>query len=375
MDFTFSPDTEMLRDMLRRFIQKEARPLEMKYFTAGELAPEEQARLRQAVQQLGLWGLMAPEEYGGGIDLITACVIEEELGGTFVPVDIGEVSPLLYSCQGDQVARYLEPALEASRRAIIAAREPEPYGLQPENWVTRAVSEGARFVLEGKKILTARPNPEDFFIVIANAPEGLTCFLLDVGAPGTSITQNGGTILSLEGCRLSSESVLGEPGKALELNGVNAARAWITTGARYVGIAERLLEMGAEHARHWISLGAPLALRPAIQRMIAEQRVDIESSRWLVYHAAWLADRGDEKALRAAAVQVRLATGEMLKRAVDRTTMVFNGPGPSPQIEPFTLVKSKVPFNTLEIALESARAWIAADLLDLKNNSAQGPDP
>jgi len=373
MDFTFSPDTEMLRDMLRRFVQKEARPLEMKYFTAGELAPEEQTRLRQAVQQMGLWGLMAPEEYGGGIDLVTACVIEEELGGTFVPVDIGEVSPLLYACQGDQVARYLKPALEASRRAIIAAREPEPYGLRPENWATRAMPEGERFVLSGKKILTVRPNPEDFFIVIANAPEGPTCFLLDMGASGTSIIQNGGTILSLEGCHLTSEAVLGEPGGALRLNGVNAARAWITTGARYVGIAERLLELGAEHARNWITLGAPLAFRPAIQRMISEQSVDVESSRWLVYHAAWLADRGDEKALRAAAVQVRLATGEMLKRTVDRTTMVFNGPGSSPQIEPFTLVKSKVPFDALEMALESARAAIAADLLDLKNISIQVP--
>jgi alkylation response protein AidB-like acyl-CoA dehydrogenase len=373
MDFTFSPDTEMLRDMLRRFIHKEARPLEMKFFTSGELAPEEQARLRQAVQQLGLWGLMAPEEYGGGIDLITACVIEEELGATFIPVDIGDVSPLLYACQGNQVARYLEPALEASRRAIIAAREPEPYGLRPENWVTRAVPESEGFVLAGKKILTAQPKPEDFFIVIANAPEGLSCFLLDFGAPGTSIVHNGGVILSLDGCHLTSEAVLGKPGGALKLGGVNAARAWITSGARYVGIAERLLELGAEHARNWISLGAPLALRPAIQRMIAEQRVDIESSRWLVYHAAWLADRGDEKALRAAAVQVRLATGEMLKRAVDRTTMVFTGPGPSPQTEPFTLVKSQVPFDALEIALESARATIAADLLDLKDNSAQVP--
>ena len=112
MDFTFPSDTLMLRDMLRRFLLKEARPLEMKYFQTGELDRQEQARLRQAVQQLGLWGLMVPEEFGGGgLDTVTACVIEEELGTTFVPVEMGEISPVLYACQGEQVTRFLEPAV------------------------------------------------------------------------------------------------------------------------------------------------------------------------------------------------------------------------------------------------------------------------
>jgi acyl-CoA dehydrogenase len=135
-------------------------------------------------------------------------------------------------------------------------------------------------------------------------------------------------------------------------------------GARYVGIAERLLEMAAEHARTWVSLGAPLAARPAIQRMVAELSVEIESARWLVYHAAWLADQGSEERTRSAARQVRLATGEMLKRAIDKTTMLFNGPGPAPQIDPHLLVKSQVPLDALELALEGARTAIAAELLD-----------
>jgi hypothetical protein len=56
MDFEFSPDSLMLRDMLRKFVQKDARPLEMAYFTSGSLRPEESARLRSAIEQLGLWG-------------------------------------------------------------------------------------------------------------------------------------------------------------------------------------------------------------------------------------------------------------------------------------------------------------------------------
>jgi len=105
----------------------------MKYFNTGELTPEERSRLRLAIQQLGLWGLTVPEEFGGGgLDVITSCVVEEELGGTFIPVDMGEVPAMLYACNEEQTAQYLEPALEAGRQAIIAAREPGPQAVQPE---------------------------------------------------------------------------------------------------------------------------------------------------------------------------------------------------------------------------------------------------
>jgi alkylation response protein AidB-like acyl-CoA dehydrogenase len=127
------------------------------------------------------------------------------------------------------------------------------------------------------------------------------------------------------------------------------------------------MEMSLEHARDWISLGDALAVRPAVQRMLAEMRVEVEASRWLTFHAAWLADTGANDDLRSAAAQVRLATGEMLKRAVDRATMVFAGPGPSSQIEPQRFVHSVAPPEVLDLALEQARAVILAELLKPPN--------
>lgn len=364
MDFSFSADTIMLRDMLRRFVQKEARPLEMKYFSTGGLTAEEQARLRQAIQQLGLWGLTVPEKFGGGgLDVITSCVVEEELGGTFVPVELGEVPAMLYACNEEQAARFLEPTLEAGRQAIIAAREPGPQAVHPEAWTTTAEPDGDQYILNGQKTLAAAPGAQDFFLVYAKAPQGMTVFLIESGHPGTSISTNGRVTLLLEGCRTPVNTILGEVGGAFHLGAENAAHAWIQIGARYVGIANRLLEMASEHARDWVSLGAPLAARPAIHRMIADLQVDIESTRWLVYHAAWLADNGKKADARQAAAQVRLASGEMLKRSVDRVTMIFAGPGPSPEIEPHLMVKNSVPFDALEMAMESARAAIANELL------------
>ncbi len=373
MDFEFPPDALMLRDMLRRFVQKEARPLEMKYFTAGELVPGESARLRRSVEQMGLWGLTAPEQFGGGLDLVTCCVIQEELGQTFIPVDIGEVTPLLYACTGEQVSRYLEPALAGERRVILAAREPGRSN--PSDWKTKALpvdDAASGYILNGQKSLSSQPGVEDFFIVFARTPtvsgeSSLSAFLLDGGNPGLVVSKNGDITLALNDCVVTPEAMLGTRGGALLLGAQEAPRLWIQMGARYVGIVQRLLEMVVEYARDWVALGAPLAVRPAIQRMAAEMTVELESARWLVYHAAWLVDTGQPDSIRLQAAKVRLATGEMLKRTVDRATMMYAGPGPSTQIEPQRLVRGAVPLEAIELSVENARMAITAEVLGLKD--------
>ena len=391
MDFEFPEETLMLRDMLRRFIQKEARPLEMQYFNNGELKPEERARLRKAIDQLGLWGFDVPEEYGGsGLDTVTACVIEEELGGTFVPMEMGNVTPLLYACTGKQISEYLEPALAGERRAIIAAREPgilSPVGWKMVAKLDSVSGQGQQsYLLNGQKVISTNPTPQDFFIIFAKTlgttvPQGLTAFLLDSDnvQPGinprsksVSSTSHREIVLTLQEQRIDRTNILGEVGQALRtgssqgLGTKDALRAWILTGARYIGMVERLIEMATEHANNWVSLNGLLSIRPAIQRMLADLRVDVESARWLVYHSAWLADTGKPEGwsmLRSAAAQVRLSTGEMLQRAVDRVTMIFTGPGPLPQIEPQRLVRCVVPSEVLDFAIEQARAVIISDML------------
>ena len=66
MDFEFSSDALMLRDMLRQFVEDEAKPMEMKYFSTRTLEDKERARLRTVIEQMGLWGITVPEKFGGG---------------------------------------------------------------------------------------------------------------------------------------------------------------------------------------------------------------------------------------------------------------------------------------------------------------------
>jgi len=360
MDFEFSSDSVMLRDMVRRFVQKEVRPLEMEFFRHGSIDEAKRGQLRASVEQMGLWGITVPEQFGGGgLDVVSSCLLDEELGSTFLPVEIGEVTPLLFSCRESQIERYLQPALAAKRKAFVAAREPG--GLQPELWQTEALRKADQWVVNGRKEVTGLPAPEDFWILFARSTSGPTAFLVDAGAPGLTLRSAKGALLEVQEALLSVGSVLGTEGKALQLAREYAPIRWIRSGARYLGVVSRLLEMSAEHARDWVALGAALSVRPAIRRMLAETQVDLESCRWLVYHAAWMADQG--QAIRGAASQVRLGTGVMLQKAVDRTTMLFAGPGPSPQIEINRFVRSAAPSALLDWALDRAREAIASRVL------------
>jgi acyl-CoA dehydrogenase len=364
MDFEFSPDTLMLRDMLRRFVEKEAKPLEMKYFSTGALEPEERARLRKVVEQMGIWGITLPEEYGGGgLDMETTCLLEEELGRTFIPVELGEVPALLYACQGKQIERFLQPALEGSRRVWLATREPT--ALRPEEWTTTAVLDGDTYILSGSKLLASVPRPEDFLVVFAkvatSTTTGVTAFLLDMDQGGLRVENNGRVTAWMKNCRIGLEAVLGECDQAFTLGAEEAPRTWIRLGARYVGLAERLIEMAATYAQDWVSLGEPLKARPAVQRMLAEMRAQIDCSRWLVYHAAWMADR--KESLRLPSAEVRLVTGEMIRKTIDQVTMIYGGPGFLPGNGMPRMVKGILPEEAFELGLDSARVVIAEGVL------------
>lgn len=323
MEFDFPPDVMMLRDMLQRFVEREARPLEMKYLTGGELEPEEHARLRDAIEQMGLWGANVPECYGGvGLDLVTACVMEEELGKTFLPLEKGDVPVMLYACKGDQVERFLQPALSGGRRAYVAAREPEAQGV--ESWRTWANLDEDSYMINGEKLLPACSQPDDFYIVFTNTRRGATAFLLDADRHELTLEPiSGAQVLKLQDCQVGSDSLLGEPGQAFSLGSKEAPYVWIREGAHSVGITDRLLKMGVTFAKDWTWFEEQLIARPAVQRMLADMQVEMESVRWLVYHAAWTVDRGAQAHIPAA--KVRIATAEMLKHAVDHVTMVYGG--------------------------------------------------
>jgi acyl-CoA dehydrogenase len=362
MDFEFGEEAIMIRDMMRRFVQKDARPLEMPLFNQGELTVEQEETLKSKIMdQMGLWGVTVPERYGGEeLDMLSACLIEEELGQTFVPVEYGDVTPILFACNEEQAETYLEPAVEGDRRALLALRESA--ALTPEEWQTRAVRNDAGYVLNGRKSLGRRPRDDDFYVVFAQSDEGVTAFLVEPDNPG--IVLNGRWDVTLDGCHVRPEAVLGDVGHGLKLGNAYLAHQQVKMGARYVGMAQRLLDMSAQYARDWVSMGQPLALRPAVMRMIAEMAVDIQAARYLVYHAAWKLD--EEEDARDDAAAIRLFTGQMIRSAIDKTIMVHGGTNYLEKEPALRMYRNLVPDKALELALEHSRMAVANHYLELQ---------
>lgn len=360
MDFEFDEEVIMIRDMMRRFVQKDATPLEMPLFNQGELTREQEDGLKEKiVDQMGLWAVTVPEDLGGGeLDTLSACLIEEELGKTFVPVDYGDISPILFACNEDQAEAYLEPAVEGEKRPVLALREAG--ALCPEEWKTTAEQSGDEFILNGRKLLGRKPREDDFYVVFARTAEGVTAFLVDPDAEG--VVLNGKSEISFRDCSLSADAVLGELGQALKLGVEYLPKQQVKMGARYVGMAQRLLEMSAQYAKDWVSMGQPLALRPAIMRMVSEIAASVEAARYLVYHAAWLLD--EEKDASYQASVVRLFTGQMIQSVIDKTIMVHGGVSYLGQAPALRMYRNLVPDKALEIGLENSRMAVANHYLE-----------
>jgi alkylation response protein AidB-like acyl-CoA dehydrogenase len=216
--------------------------------------------------------------------------------------------------------------------------------------------------LNGVKSVGRKPRGEDFIVVFAQCDEGVTAFIVEPDTEGLAL--NGKSEIMLKDCHVPAEAVLGEVGQGLKLGNEYLAHQQIKMGARYVGMAQRLLDMSTQYAQDWVSMGQPLALRPAVMRMIAEMAVDIQAARYLVYHAAWKID--EEQDARDDAAAIRLFTGQMIRSAIDKTIMVHGGTNYLEREPALRMYRNLVPDKALELALENSRMAVANHYLELQ---------
>lgn len=344
VDFSLSDTERDIRDWVRNFVQRELMPLEQQVLDRerrGErgLSKEETEQLRDKARQAGFWGVQTPEEYGGmGLSAVLTALTEVELGRTFVPFSFGgSADNILYHGDEPQKQRYLLPTIEGTRKSCFAITEPDA-GSDAKNIRTTARKEGSEWVIDGEKTFITGGIDADFAMVFAvtdrekGADGGVTCFLVDrdMGWTSEPIDIMGEwdrqpAALTFEGVRVPEENVLGEVG-----GGFSLAMQWIGRGryllpARALGGCERMVEMATEYSRSRRTFGEPIADRQAIQWMLADSAVDIESLRWLVLQAAWQADRGLDS--RHAQSIAKLHGGVRANEIVDRVMQIHGGMG------------------------------------------------
>jgi len=382
MDFHLSDELLMLQSTVRRFVDEELIPLEAEYRPEADAMPEEMLRpLQQKAKSIGLWLLDVPKEYGGAdLDLLTRCVIAEEVGRTVViPYRINEVfgpevRPPLFYCNEEQKDRYLYPVLKGEKRMCFALTEPDA-GSDPAGMQTRAVQDGDDFILNGTKRFISGAGYSQFAQVMAltdpekRARGGITSFLVDLDTPGVSLARRQPTMMGdspweivFDDVRVPVANVLGEVGAGFSL-----AQEWLTDGrvrchgSQSVGMAQRALDMMMGYAQDRVTFGKRLAERQAVQFMIADSSMEVHAARLMVYDCAWRYDQGEN--VRDLSYMVKITCTEMAGRVVDRAIQVFGGMGLTKELPLEWMYRQLRSIRITEGATEVLRWRLAQNLL------------
>lgn len=344
MTFELSDDLKMLKDQVRRFVDREVIPVEREASDGFDILPEYRARFEAKTRELGYWFVELPEEQGGlGLGLIARVLLWEEMGRTIAgpprkqSIFGPEVSPILFKLTPEQQEKYLFPVMRGEKTTCFALSEPDAGG-DPGNIRTSAVRDGDEYVINGYKIFITGAQSADFAQVMAvtdpvkGRKGGISTFLVDMDTPGLTIAREQQTMMGDRPCELSFENVrvpasnlIGAEGRgfALAQDWINQGR--IRHGARAIGVIERSLEMAVTQARQRKTFGKPLSERQSVQWKLVDSYLDLKALRLMVYDTALRYDRGED--VRHDAYIVKMQGDRMAFEAMDRCMQIHGGSG------------------------------------------------
>ena len=343
MDFGLSEEQRMLVDTVRSFIATELQPLEDEIEQTGVLRPELARAVHEKAKALGLYAMNIPTEFGGGgLSAVDHMLAEEQFGRTtdiLIRRAFGNVYEMLLECKGEQIERWLKPAVRGERTASIAITEPGA-GSDAAGIRTKAVRDGSGWKLTGHKHFISDGAFSDFFLVTAvtdasAGAKGVSMFLVDKGLPGFTIGRDQpmmgirGTShveLFFDNTPVEPIALLGQEGQGLRLALATLGRVRLSqVGARAVGKATMVLEKTIAYSRERRQFGQPIGDFQMVQQMISDSIIEVNCARLLLHRAAFELDSGRDARDLIAMVKVNAA--ETLGRVVDRAVQIFGGMG------------------------------------------------
>ena len=350
--FELSKEHEDFRAVVREFAEAEVSP----HIAQWDRDSHFPADLVPKMGDLGLFGLVVPEEYGGADgDFMSLVVAIEELGrvdqsiGITLSAGVGlGINPILSFGSEEQKARFL-PDLVAGR-ALAAFGLTEPGGGSDAGATsTRATRDGDQWVVNGAKAFITNSGSDLTSVVTVTARTGtnddgspqISAILVPAGTPGFTVDPGYHKLgwhasdthgLTFDNVRVPAENLLGEEGQGLRqfLKTLDDGR--IAISALAVGCAQACLELATDYAKGREAFGRPIGANQGVAFPIADMAVAVEAARTLTYKAAWLKDelnagRRTVKEVKQAAAVAKLYSTEAAVTATRIATQVFGGNG------------------------------------------------
>ena len=300
MDFRLSDGQQLLVNTARDFLRRQCPPNVMAESVSSERGFS--AELWKEISVLGWPGLLIPSEYGGSdgttVDVI---LLIEEMGRACFPSPYVQsavvATSLLVSAASPAQRERLLPAMARGDRLSVLALTEESASIDPEA-LTLEVEAGG--TLSGRKLFVNDAHVADDLIVVTRGAAGVNLFLLDARRPGVralpmeAMAGDKPCEVSFAGVELRAEDLLGEAGRGREVLVPALQTGALARAAEMVGCAQRILELCVDHAKTRRQFGRPLGSFQAIQHACADLLRDVETSRYLVYSAAWKMEQGQE---------------------------------------------------------------------------------
>lgn len=380
---TLSNELLELQQKVREFIQQEVIPLESDPRQDSH-GPSEALR-QELVRRARRWGLLTPhasQEMGGlGWSHLQKAVAFEEAGYSALgPIALNIHAPdegnihLLDAVANDaQKQRWLKKLVAGEIRSCFAMTEPAPgAGSDPSMLQTTAIEDGNDYMINGRKWLITGADGASVAIIMAKMEDGsASMFLTDTNVEGFILEKNmnamdscfsgGHGILRFENLRIPKENVLGEIGKGFKYAQVRLAPARLTHCMRWLGQARRAHDIATQYARERQSFGKRLGDHQGVGFMLADNEMDILTTRLAVHYCAQVLDLGEKGNYESSLVKV--ISSEGIWRVVDRSVQILGGQAMTDESVVCKIFKDARGFRIYDGANEVHRMSIAKKLL------------
>jgi len=342
MEFSFSPEHVALRDTVRSFVDREVRPHARQWDEEAAFPAETVAKLGE----LGIMGVMVPEEYGGsGMDTIGYSIAVEEIGkgdgslGLTVASHNSLCTAHILAFGSEAIRRKYLPELASGRMLGAWALTETGSGSDALGMRTQAEWRGDRWVINGSKMFITQGSVAGVYVVLAvtdreKGKDGVTAFLIEAGTRGLAAGRNlhklgmrsSDTVeLVFEDLEVRPANVLGEVNAGFRDTMRNLAGGRISIAALAVGIGRGAMDEAISYAKERRQFGSPISSFQAIRWMIADASTELDAAALLTLRAAYRKDAGKPFVKEAAIA--KLFASEAAMRHTIKAVQILGGYG------------------------------------------------